>query len=233
MKRFLTTLVTFGLLIGLGVLAALARPNGDVPQLAAQAAAPLAESVALAAAPEAAPAAAQNWNAIALPLQVSGIAKADDVANYINNSANPPASGSIPKVAKWDETAQGFIIRNVGSPFGVPNFDVQTGDWLFVLANSNAVTVLSWTGNVPAPGSRSYNIVANGWSDIMMPLDRTETKADALAAAIGNITKVAKWDASAQGFVIRNVNSPFGVPNFDVYIGYPYWIYSTAAKTWP
>jgi len=169
-----------------------------------------------------------KWTNIAIPLD-AGITTADGVASYIDGS-----NGSIVRVAKWDAATQSLIIRNVGSLFGTPNFSVATGDWLLVGATSSAPTSFSWVGSVPTIGSRTYSIVANGYTSLMLPLDRSDlATADALGTAIGNVTRIARWDAATQSLVIRNVGSPFGTPNFNITAGYPYLILSTQAKSWP
>lgn len=235
MKSSLSSLAVIVLLVALGLLTVVALPRGMEPATAAAPAAPLIE----AAQEPAAPAATEKWNNIAVPLTVAGVATADQVANYINNNTNPPgAANSITKVAKWDSASQSLVIRNVGSPFGQPDFAVQTGDWLFVAANANSATefTFAWVGDVPAQGYRNYAIAANGWSSLMLPLDTDTTviqTADDLAGDMTNVTQVARWDANAQSLVIRNVGSPFGQPDFAVQIGYPYLVYATSASTWP
>jgi hypothetical protein len=176
-----------------------------------------------------------KYSAISVPLLVTGtISTADDVAAYINSTNPPTTTNSIRRVARWDAASQGLVIRNVGSPFGTPNFNVAVGDFLLVGAVTNAPPTFAWGGDVPPVGFRQYNLVANGYTGIMLPLDRTDLlTADALASAIGNVTRVARWDAATQGLVIRNVRSPFGTPNFNINIGYPYLVYSTVVQQWP
>ncbi len=242
MKRVLSTGLAIVLLIGLGTLAVLARPGGG-DLLAPAKAAPLGLAARAAPLDLAAPAAPQTgvkWTNIAMPLEVSGVTTADGVAAYINANTIPAsAAGSITRVAKWSASGQGLIIRNVGDPFE-QDWLVYTGDWLLVAADATSATefTFAWVGNVPEPGYRSYGIVANGWTGIMLPLDTdtaTVQMADDLAAAIddtGHITRVARWDKEGQGLVIRNVGDPFE-EDFAVHIGYPYLIYSTLAMNWP
>lgn len=169
-----------------------------------------------------------RWNNIAIPLD-AGIDTADEVAAYIDGG-----SSSVVRVAKWDETAQSLVIRNVGSAFGIPNFSVSVGDWLLIGVTASAPTSFAWAGSVPAPGSRTYSIVQNGYSALMLPLDRADiTTADALGAAIGHVTRVARWDAESQSLIIRNVNSKFGTPDFALQIGEPYLILATESRSWP
>jgi len=120
-----------------------------------------------------------NWTTISIPLSTS-VSTADDLAAYIDSTNN-----SITRVARWDSATQSLVIRNVGSPFGIPNFNVNLGDWLMVAADENAPSSFSWTGDVPAQGSLQYSLVANGWTGIMLPLDQGDiATADDLGNAI-------------------------------------------------
>lgn len=240
MKNALSSIAIIVLLVALGALTVIALPRGmESATASAPAADASAPSMEVAASVPEAPAVTEKWNNIATPLIVDGVATADEVANYINANTSPPeAANSITKVARWDALGQGLVIRTVGSPFGEPDFPVATGDWLLVSANANSATdfTFAWVGDVPDPGYRDYSLVANGWSAIMLPLDTdtsTVQTADNLAADIGNVSQVAKWNATNQGLVIRTVGSPFGEPDFAVSIGYPYLVYATAATTWP
>jgi len=233
MKRFLSTGIAIALLLGLAVLAMLARPGGAGALLRpARVAAALAQrgSSLSAALPAAAPEASYGWSAIALPLNVSGVTNADQVASYIDSA------GNIKQVAKWDAAAQIWTIRTVGSPLGTPNFAVTTGMPLLVAATGAAPTTFAWVGDVPDQGTVHNTLAPSMWNYIMVPLDQGSiSTADALAAAIGGVTKVARWDATAQIWVIRTVGSPLGTPNFAVSIGYPYLILTGASSPaqWP
>ncbi|MEZ4512308.1 MAG: hypothetical protein R3C62_10555 [Chloroflexota bacterium] len=223
MKNLLSSTLFVVLLAAFGFVAYAAFPGGA--EITAGSAP--ATDMGFAQSAPAAPAATINWSNIAIPLD-AGITTADAVANYIANN------GSIQRVAKWDSATQSLIVRNVGAGFGTPNFSVAVGDWLLVGANSSAPSSFAWVGDVPSAGSRDYDLVANGWTSLMLPLDQGSiTTADALGTTIGNVTRVARWDANSQAFVIRNVGAGFGTPNFSIQIGYPYLVYSTAATNWP
>jgi hypothetical protein len=224
--KHLKSLLFIALFVGLGILAFAAMPYAPDT---ATASAPVAPVVEVVANETEAFLATNNWTNIAVPLIVPSAPTADQVAYYID-----PAPSSIKQVAYWDEVAQSMVIRNVGAPFGVPNFPVATGDWLMVAADATAPVSFAWVGDVPAIGSRQYTTVASGFTDLMLPLDRSDlTTADALGNDIGVVTQVARWDSANQGLVIRNVNAPFGVPNYNITPGYPYLVNASAIVTWP
>jgi hypothetical protein len=225
MKNLLSTALFGIIFLGLAALAFLSAPRG-ASEVAASTA-PESISANVAGSAPSALLATNKFNNIAVPLIVSATT-ADDVAAYIDGTNN-----SIKTVARYDAATQSLVTRNVGSPFGVPNFAVNTGDWLLVSADSAAPTTFAWVGDVPAQGSVSYSIVS-GFNAIMLPLDQASiTTADALAASIGNVSQVSYYNATTQSLITRNVGSPFGVPNFAVQIGYPYLVNSTATTTWP
>jgi len=147
-----------------------------------------------------------RWTSIALPLNVTGITTADQVAAYIS-----PA-GSIKKVARWDAISQTWVVRNVGALLGTPNFAVSVGSPLLVAANDSAPTRFAWVGQVPERGAVSYTLVpgetAVKWNFVALPFDQEDlTTADALASGIGGVTRVARWDATTQTWIVRNVGS--------------------------
>ncbi len=225
MKRILSSIIYAGLMLALAAAAYLAFPGRA--DIAAQPD-PIVDAGSAPAAQAQSPAAAINWTNISVPLSTS-VTTADGLAAYID-----PVGNSIIRVGRWDAATQSLVIRNVGSPFGQPNFNISIGQWLFIGANSSAPTTMTWVGDVPGEGSITYTLKANGWTGIMLPLDQGSiTTADALGSAIGSVTRVARWDANSQSLVIRNVGSPFGQPNFAIQIGYPYFVYSTSQVNWP
>jgi len=231
MKRILTTTAFLIVIVAIAAAAVYALNGASVAETAA---APAAMTGSASVESEVlAPAANPNWNTIALPLSVTGADTADDVAAYIDSTNN-----SIQKVAYWDAASSAWIVRTVNAPFGTPNFDVFTGDSLYIAADNLSPNILSWVGDVPDKGTIQHTLVQNKWNFFMIPLDQDglfTMTADDLAADIGGVTKVAYWDATGPAWIVRTVNAPFGTPNFDVRIGYPYYILTdaTAPGTWP
>lgn len=246
MKR-LSSLFAFALLLfALGALAYTALngtstslAQGEPPVVAGQAG--LAEVAAL---EPAAPLATNKWNALAIPLDV-GTMTADNVATYIQSFCNPACPGAVKKVSRWDAVAQTWVTRPVGG-FFPPTFNVFPGMALLIEVDSTLnSSSFAWVDDVPvqcpADGCIRYgtgNLQAlntNGWNFIMIPLDKSAPMtADTLAADIGSVTKVSKWDASAQTWVTRPVGG-FFPPNYAVQSGYPYLVLTanTASSTWP
>lgn len=225
MKNLLSTALFGVIFLGLAALAFLSAPRG-ASEVAASTAPETTSAVVAGSAPSAL-LATNKFTNIAIPLIVSATT-ADAVATYIDGTNN-----SIKQVSRYDSGTQSLVTRNVGSPFGVPNFTVNPGDWLLVSADSAAPTNFAWVGDVPAQGSIDYSVVV-GFNAIMLPLDQAAlATADDLAASIGNVSQVSYYDATTQSLVTRNVGSPFGVPNFAVKIGYPYLVNSTGTTTWP
>ena len=226
MKRIFYTTVFVGLMLVLAVAADFAL-KGPVSTQTASASAPAGDAGFTSAL---APTDTLAWNAIALPLAVDGISAADDVAHTID------ANGSIKKVARWHADTGSWEVRAVGDPFSV-NFPVETGDPIFVAADSSAPGTASWVGDVPAQGSLQFSLLQNAWNYIMIPLDQDgqfTMTADGLASDIGGVTKVARWHASTNSWEVRAVGDPFSA-NFSVAIGYPYFVYTSDStpSVWP
>ncbi len=252
MKKILSVVGFFALIVALGLLAgtALNGPDGtseaaavsDVTSIVpGQAGDGEVEAVL---APEAVAVSGVSWNAIALPLD-TGSTTADGIAATIESFCDPACPGAIEKVSRWDPVAQSWGTRTVGG-FFPPDFDVHPGFALLIAANDTLnVNSFAWVGDLPpqclATGCFQYGqnnlpaLNASGWNFIMIPLDKSgPTSADALAADIGNVTKVSKWDAGAQSWGTRIVGG-FFPPDYLVETGYPYLVLSdgTSSTVWP
>lgn len=169
------------------------------------------------------------WSSLAVTLQ-SSVTTADELAAYLD------PGGSIQKVARWDASSQTWVVRNVGAPLGTPDFPAAVGDALLIAASSGAPARAAWLGALPIPGSLHYLLQPAGWNFLMLPFDKAHlATADALAAAIGGVTKVARWDLASQTWVVRNVGAPLGTPDFEIFPGFPYLVYSSSADAiaWP
>jgi hypothetical protein len=233
MKRLVSTALAIALLLGLGALAVLARGGGDILTPAGNAVAAAAQPQT-AAAPDAPMAA--KYNAIAVPLIVSGISDASSLKSYIEANVS---GVTVTQLLKWDATIPplGDYRVYTGSSFS-DNFGVATGDAVFVLAQGTTPTTLSFVGDVPAQGAVSFNLVGDPgtcrYNFISVPLDKGSiVNAAGLAAAIGDVQQVLSWDPSIlpEGDFRVYTGSPFS-ENFDVKIGYPYFLCMSASKTW-
>ena len=259
MKRLVSTALTVALLLGLGALAVLARGGGDVlspVRTAAALAAPTGQGETNLVTAPAAPVAGQEataaeatmttikWNAIAVPLDL-GALTADGVKTYIESFCDPACTGAVQKVAKWDREQQLWVVR--GTTTLPRDFTVYPGQALFVgIAGATFPTnSFAWTGGVPpkCPDSSCirYGVSSglpslnqNGWNFLMIPLDKGDIlTADALKTDIGNVTKVGKWDAGEQLWVVRGTTA---LPrDYSVSIGYPYFVLGNGilTTTWP
>jgi hypothetical protein len=227
MGRLLSAVIAVAVLLGLGGLAVLASPVGSMP-LALVPVAAAAQSE-IAAAP-AAPAAGPKYNTIALPLD-SGITLASQLFADINNTTTSTAL----QLLKWDPAA-GFITYDPLYPFS-EDFPLAVGDPVLVLLQgTGASDVYSMVGDVPPPNSVHFSLIGDTatcqYNFISVPLDKGNiTTASELAASIGGVTSALKWDPD-QGYIIYDPTYPFST-DFDVKIGYPYFVCMTATKTWP
>ncbi len=243
MKRFISTALAVFLLLGLAGLAVLARPNGEHQAVPLQAAATLPQGIesAIAAnassdnallAPEA-PTGANKYNFIALPLDSRASIspfKAAGLASYIGSS--------VKKVVRFDPAIQGFKTHTVGGSLN--NFDLAVGGAYLIEVDSTASSTVSFVGDVPIQGSVVFALTRGSsptdcmYNAISVPLDRSDiTNAAGLAAAIGGVNKVTRWDPTTQGFKTHTVGGSLN--NFAVSIGYPFLVCvnSTGPASWP
>jgi hypothetical protein len=182
-----------------------------------------------------APEAVYNYNALTLVLDGTGITMADELATYV---------GGTFEVLKWDAGTQQWAVRRPTQPWIGPDFPLAVGNPYFVAVDSTAVSPVTFVGDVPPqesvvftllPGT-SPNLADWKYNFISLPLDRSDiTTADGLAADIGGVYEVLKWDASLQQWAVRRPTQPWIGPDFDVYIGYPYMVRldDTAPTSWP
>ncbi len=169
-----------------------------------------------------------KYNLVPLPLEIDSIINADTLAAYIGSG--------VQALLKHNAATQTFQTRVPGA-FGT-NFSVFTDDAIFVLLDENASSVISFVGRVPAPGEVSFTLVpgdANGdkYNFLTLPLDRDDlTNADEVAADIGGVEAVMKYNATPQTFQTR-VPGEFGT-NFDLDVGDPFIVLlnSSAPTTW-
>jgi hypothetical protein len=225
MKRLLLTTVFVGLVLLLAVAAVFALKGPASTQTAAPAADTAPDSAL-------APTATDNYNFIALPLDSSDSFSytASGLAGYVPGTK---------QVSKWDASTQGYTSYTPGGP-PPTDFNLEIGGAYFLLLDNNADNVVSFVGDVPAHGSVSFSLVKDTgsgckYNTISIPLDQGSiTKASELASSIGGVEQVSKGDAASQGVVSY---SPGGPPptDFDVYIGYPYFVClnSSAPSNWP
>jgi|GEM_PF-1938347 len=261
MKRFLSTGIAIALLLGLGILAVLARPGGGAllgpPRSAA---APVSgdtqQDMSNLAVPNA-PAGTPRYNHIALPLdtQASIIPfTAQGLLNYIGSSALQVANlnASSQTLDFWDGTL-GFGIVGGTPVFDPSQYPLQVGHPYLVQIDSSfpPTGTFSIVGDVPAAGSITFTLVGNTpckYNEIMVPLDQYDqglNNAADLATAIGNVNIVAKLNATSQTLDFWDLSLGFGIydgvpiysaGDFPIKLGYPYFVCVNAAgngSIWP
>jgi hypothetical protein len=223
MSRFLSPVLAVALLLGLGTLAVLALPSQNAIAPVSAAAPGLNPN---------APAVAGNYNAIGLPLD-NGIASASALLTNINSTTG----GTAVQILKWDP-GSGYAVYDPADLVPV-DFALKAGDPVMVLMQGTGLLVYSMVGSVPppspAPGSVRWNLVGGSpcrYNFITLPLDQGAiTMASQLATAIGNVSQVLSWDPTTAYTVYDPAD--LAPADFPVKIGYPYFVCTSASKTWP
>jgi hypothetical protein len=239
MKRFLTTLVTFGLLIGLGVLAALARPqassradisaigHGTILSIGTQSASPVI-----------APAATNKLNVIAMPLNAAQQFTAAG-KNFDADGLASIVGAGVQQVLTWNAGSSGYRAWYPQDGEG-DNFGLVVGGVYRLVVDSTAPSVVSFVGDVPAQGSVQFSLVRPTGAgckinDISIPLNRSDiSTADQLAISVGNVSQVLEWNAATQSYKAWYPQDGEG-DNFATKIGFPYrlCLLSGGLTTWP
>lgn len=231
MRQTFSTLIAIALLVGLGALAVLALPNGQM----ALNPAPVAVAAQVVAGPEA-PLGTNRYNVIAMPL---------DTTNQFTNAGQPfNAAGlaaivgpGVQQVLKWNANTNSHLQYIPG--LGGDNFNLSVGGVYWLELDSTANNIVSFVGNVPTQGSVTFALVrpaAAGcrYNDISIPLERSDiTTPQQLANSIGNVEQVLQWSPATNTYQQYLVG--LGGDNFTIKIGYPYHVCLQAGgnTTWP
>jgi len=170
------------------------------------------------------------YNLIALNLEVPGVTDADTLAAY----AGPGAY----MILRHDAPTQAIEWRLPG--LAGTDFPVEVGGATFLYLDDTAPDVVSLVGEVPAIGTVGFDLTrpspgaSCAYNFISVPLDRDDlVDADALAADIGGVYSVSRYNAATQDLTWR-MPGVSGV-NFPVRAGYPYIVCldETAPAYWP
>jgi len=160
-----------------------------------------------------------NFNEIALPLTLTGVAKANELLSIV------PYCNSI---ARWDASTQGY--EQYVPELAFTDFDVQAGYPYYVNVTANSVFTL--TGKITNPVYNLITTQTTSFNEIMLPLHKTSiTRASALRNDIPGCNSVARWDAGLQNYDQYNPGQSF--TDFDTRVGYPYYINVGVNSTWP
>ena len=160
-----------------------------------------------------------DFNEIALPLSIPDVTDAAGLLNSI------PGCNSV---AYWDATMQGYYQYVPALPF--TNFTVEMGYPYYV--NATLDTVFTIVGGMASPSFNLITTPTTDFNEIMLLLDKTYIKkASELLVDIPNCNSVAYWDAATQGYYQYVSVLPF--TDFDVAVGYPYYVNVTDNVVWP
>jgi hypothetical protein len=170
------------------------------------------------------------YNLIAVNQDVPGVTDADTLAGY--------AGTGVYMVLRHDAATQAIEWRLPG--LAGTNFSVQVGDAVYLYLDETAPGVVSLVGEVPAIGTVGFALTPGvpggscAYNFISVPLHRADlVDADALAADIGGVYSVSRYNAATQDLTWR-IPGVSG-ENFPVRVGYPYIVCldETAPPIWP
>ena len=177
----------------------------------------------------AAQAGGRAYNLIALTLKVPGVSDADSLAAYV---------GGVYMVLRHDAATQGIEWRLPG--LAGTNFPVELGGAYFLYLDNTAPSVASLVGDVPSTDEVRFALArpepggSCAYSFISVPLHRDDlADADALAADIGGVHTVSRYNAETQDLTWRMPG--VAGENFAVRAGHPYIVCvdETAPPQWP
>lgn len=183
-----------------------------------------------------------SW--IALPLNVSGLTKASNLANHIQNNSN--GSVSVVTVSEWNEPAQNITTYDHFFGFGDFNVALKYPYRVEVDITSGSQVVWAMVGPLPAITMDTYTLYETTGTDfnwLMQPLDMTYiSNASDLAnniqtysSAPVSVLTVSQWNAPAQN--ITTYDHVYGFGDFTTRFGYPYRVEvnvnTGSSVTWP
>ncbi len=160
-----------------------------------------------------------DFNEIALPLNIKGITNAAELMSAI------PGCNSI---ARWDPADQGYYQYISFLP--MTNFSIEMGYPYYVNVTNDVV--LTFTGEIVQPDFSLITTPATDFNEVMLTLDKTNiTQASELMADIPSCNSIARWDPEVQGYY--QYVSFLPMTNFNVRVGYPYYVNVDSDVTWP
>jgi|GEM_PF-2310832 hypothetical protein len=175
-----------------------------------------------------------KYNFIGYTLDANGVSDAATLATY--------ADPGTYMVFRHDAATQDVEWLIPGPPSFGTNFTVSVTNSFYLYKNQLSRTVFSLVGGVPEPSGVHFDLSPGSPGDgckynfITLPLHRDDlTDADSLAADIGGVYMVTRYDAPTQTVIWRIPGPPSFGSNFPIRRGYPYVVCldSTAPTTWP
>jgi hypothetical protein len=176
------------------------------------------------------PAGQPTYSPLALSLALPGVTDADTLAAYVGDA--------VAKVLQHHAPTQSIEERVPGQDG--PNFQVETGDALLIYLEDTAPGVLSLVGEVPSKDEVRFTLTrpepghSCAYNYISVPLHRDDlTSADALAADMGGVYSVGRYNAETQDLTWR-LPGQVG-ENFGLQAGHPYLVClaQSAPASWP
>lgn len=251
MKYYIAPACALVLLLTLGGLAVLARPEGaGVPATPAPTAAAIAATatfqseqdrqdiVALDARASAATGPDTRYNVIPVPLPSIG----QFPGSHFNAEGLASIIGpGVDQVLEWNPNTGSYLSYIPG--IGGDEISLKVGGVYWLALDSSANATVSFMGDVPAKGSVKFiltrpTIGSCVYNDISIPLDflldhPAVTTAEKLAQDIEQVDHVLQWDSAAQVWLRYTPGQ--GGDNFAVKIGYPYHVCLKPGgkTTWP
>ncbi len=160
-------------------------------------------------------------NFIALPMD-SGLTSVSSIS-----AAYP---GLVDMIAYWDSPSASWIASVYLGDMWDNEFTLSPGMPLMI--NALASFDFYSTGDIPLTPI-SYSLL-EGLNTVMIPLNLTGLSlASQVAASIGNVDQVSKWDPSMQNWVTATNLGGFYDGDFSVTVGMPLFVNATISNTWP
>lgn len=159
---------------------------------------------------------ASDYNMIALPMD-TGITTTAELAAAI--------SPAVTSITIWDNEAHGW--KQYAVSVTSTDFEINHGDALLVYLAGATDVDFYCAGTLPEQAN--YDLIANDYHSMMLPLNRSEVTTTAeFAAAIGSgITSITTWDNETHGwkqYAVSVVNT-----DFEINIGDGFLIFSNEA----
>ena len=162
---------------------------------------------------------ANDFNMIALPMGDTGITTAAELATAI--------SPDIESISVWDNESHGWNQYDVLTP--ATSFDIEPGDAFLIYMGGSTNVDFYCAGTLPTQAN--YDLVANDFHTMMLPLNRSDITTTAeFAASIGTgIESISTWDNETHGWNQYDVLTP--ATSYDINIGDGFLIFSNEAYT--
>lgn len=138
--------------------------------------------------------------------------------------------GMFDTAYNWNQTSQGWDSAIDLGFMWTGDFAVTEGSpvWANALTAGDVYSI----GDLPAVNA-SYSFVA-GLNTMMVPLNYSSlTMASQVAAAVGTFDTMYDWNQTSQGWDSAIDLGFMWTGDFPVTIGYPMWVNSMSATTWP